>query len=163
MGAALSVGPLALGLTTAAAAKTAATAKSQTKPTKITCQTHTSIAIAQGATGVTPPAAAGDEFGTMQCGKKLGTGVQADTFTVPTGGDTVAKYRMFFATGVLHGTYDLTPQTTALNFLQTSWTGKLVIIGGTGAYKGATGSGTMTCQTSDSIHTVCTDKLKLKL
>jgi hypothetical protein len=102
------------------------------------------------------------QYGPAKCGSLLGAGVQKDSFTVPTSGDTVAKYVMYFNTGTIHGTYDLTPQSSSLNFLATSWTGTLKVLGGTGAYKGVTGTGKMKCGSPDGVHTSCTDKLKLK-
>lgn len=131
--------------------------------THVKCSTNTSIAVASGDTDVLPPVQQGSEYGTASCGK-LGRGVQSDSFNVPDSGDTIAKYWLYFPTGAVHGTYDLTPQPgTQVNFLETDWTGTLKVLGGTGAFKGAKGTGTMTCKTLDGIHTTCTDKLKLKL
>ncbi len=154
VGAALSVCLLA----SVAGTAIAASGKSMTK---VACVTKTSISIASGDTGVLPPVAQGSEFGTVSCNKMFGGGVQKDTFTVPTTGDTMAKYALYFATGTIHGTYDLTPQSSSLNFLADNWTGTLKVLGGTGAYKGVTGTGTMACSSLDEIHTTCTDKLKL--
>jgi hypothetical protein len=156
VGAALSVCLVASVAGTATAASTSLT--------KVKCSTSTSISIASGDTGVSPPVSQGSEYGTASCGKLLGGGVQKDRFTVPTSGDTVAKYALFFGAGTLRGTYDLTPtQPSALNFLETDWTGTLKVLAGTGAYKGLTGTGTMVCKTLDGIHTACTDTLKLKM
>lgn len=130
--------------------------------TKVRCSTNTSIIIANGDTGVSPPISQGTEYGTASCNKQFGSGVQKDSFTVPDSGDTVAKYTLYFSTGSIHGTYDLTPQSGSLNFLATSWTGTLKVLGGTGAFKGMTGTGTMNCGTQDGIHSSCKDKLKLK-
>lgn len=157
-GAALSVCPLAL----AAGNATAASSKRRTPTKKVSCSTKTSIMIAGGDTSVSPPAAQGVEYGTASCGRLLGGGVQRDSFAVPASGDTVAKYTLYFRTGTLHGTYDLTPQSISLNFLATDWSGTLKVLGGTGVYKGVKGTGTMTCKTLDGIHTTCADKLVLK-
>jgi hypothetical protein len=163
-GAALSLCPLAL---LAGSAGAATKAKPKTKSgggTKIVCSTQTSVTIPSGADNVLPPASQGSEYGSAHCAGPLGGGVQQDNFNVPASGDTVAKYWMYFHTGTVHGTYDLTPfGGTSQNFLETDWTGTMKIVGGTGAFKGATGTGTMTCKTMDGIHTNCTDKLKLKL
>jgi hypothetical protein len=146
---------------TALAASSKSSAKA-TKATKVSCSVSTSIAVAKGQSDVLPPMAQGDEYGPAKCGSLLGAGVQKDSFTVPTSGDTVAKYVMYFNTGTIHGTYDLTPQSSSLNFLATSWTGTLKVLGGIGAYKGVTGTGKMKCGSPDGVHTSCTDKLKLK-
>ena len=158
VGVALIAFPLAFGV----AASTAASNQATTKSVKVACKTTVGTMIASGETGVTPPAQQGDEYGTVRCGKLLGSGVQADTFTVPASGDTVARYTLYLSTGTIHGKYDLAPQEGTLNFLETSYLGKLTVAGGTGAFKGAKGTGTMTCITTDGIHTNCTDKLKLK-
>lgn len=165
VGAALGVCLLALVAGPAIAASSHKAKSKKSKPTveKVVCSTATSIAIANGDTGVSPPAAQGVEYGSAGCGAPMGGGVQKDSFTVPTSGDTLAKFAMYFGKGTVHGTYDLTPQQTTLNFLETDWTGTLKVLGGTGAYKGVTGIGTMTCKTLDGIHTSCTDKLKLSV
>jgi hypothetical protein len=145
----------------------AGAAKSKTKSTanqgpKIVCSTRTSIMVPSGDTGVLPPAQQGSEYGTASCAKPLGGGVQKDVFTVPASGDTVAKYTMYFSTGTLFGTYDLTPTGEPTSFLETDWTGTMKVTGGTGAFKGAKGVGTMSCKTMDGIHSTCTDKLHVK-
>jgi hypothetical protein len=139
----------------------AASSKSSGKSTKVSCSVSTSIAVASGQTGVLPPVAQGNEYGTSNCGT-LGSGVQKDSFTVPLSGDTVAKYTMYFGAGTIHGTFDLSPMSSSLNFLASTWTGTLKVLGGTGAYKGVTGTGTMKCGSQDGIHVACTDKLHLK-
>jgi hypothetical protein len=76
-----------------------------------------------------------------------------------------ASFQLYFLTGTLDGKYVLTPQEgnfSPTTFTETDYLGTLTITGGTGAYKGAKGTGTMTCTTPDGIHTTCTDKLKLK-
>jgi hypothetical protein len=145
----------------ALAASSKGGSKAAKKATRVTCSTSTSIAVANGASQVSPPVASGDEFGSASCGA-LGSGVQWDSFTVPTSGDTVAKYVLYLKAGTIRGTYDLTPQSGQLNFLSTDWDGTLKVLGGTGAYKGVTGTGTMKCGTGDGIHTSCRDRLKLK-
>jgi hypothetical protein len=145
----------------AGSALAATSKKSKTPTTKVTCKASTSIMVPSGETAVLPPAESGVEFGTVKC-KKLGSGVQRDSFTVPSSGDTVAKFGLYFADGTIHGTYDLTPQSTGLNFLSTDWMGTLKVLGGTGTDKGMTGTGTMTCKSPDGVHTTCTDKLVLK-
>jgi hypothetical protein len=160
-GAALSLCPLAFLAGSAAAAGTKAKSGHRAGP-KIVCSAKTSIMIPAGQSSVSPPAQQGGEFGTVSCGKPLGGGVQRDSFTVPASGDTMAKYTLYFPTGTLHGTYDLTPQSSSLNFLATEWTGTMKVVGGTGAFKGATGTGTMVCRTLDGIHSACTDKLHVR-
>jgi hypothetical protein len=160
-GAALCVCSLAFVASSATAASTKSKAKAS--PTqKVACSSKTSTSIPAGETSVAPPLQQGDDYGTISCAKLFGAGVQKDAFVVPASGDTVAKYWLYFGAGTLHGTYDLSPQGEPANFLETDWTGTMKVLGGTGAYKGVTGTGTMTCKTLDSVHTTCTDKLKLK-
>ncbi len=159
-GAALSLCPLAF-LAGSAAARTK-TRTSANLGTKVVCSTRTSIMVASGDNSVSPPAQQGTEYGTVSCAKLLGGGVQRDAFAVPASGDTVAKYTLYFRTGTLSGTYDLTPTGEPANFLETDWTGTMKITTGTGAFKGAEGVGTMSCKTMDGIHSTCTDKLRVK-
>jgi hypothetical protein len=136
--------------------------KTKSNKIKVACTTNVGIMIAAGDTAVTPPVAQGTEYGTVNCGKLLGAGVQTDTFTVdPNSGDTVAHYTVYFSTGSVHGSYDLTPQESAFNFLETDDAGTIIVKGATGALKGVKGTGTITCQSLDGIHTTC--KLKLKV
>ena len=158
-GAALGLCPLAFLAGSAAAAKTKSSAGGGPK---IVCSTKTSIMIPSGESSVSPPAQQGSEYGTASCAKPLGGGIQRDSFSVPASGDTVAKYTLYFRTGTLSGTYDLTPTGESQNFLETDWTGAMKVTGGTGAFKGAKGVGTMACKTMDGIHTTCTDKLRVK-
>ena len=165
---AVSASPLAIGIAPATAAKSKPkTPKSTpTTPTTngvtVTCTTNVGIMIDSGDTGVLPPVQQGTEYGTVKCGKLLGQGVQADAFTVsPITGNTQAHYTLFFHTGSVHGTYTLVPQEAELNFLEVDYLGKLTLGGGTGAYRGLKGTGKMTCQSLDGIHTTC--KLELGL
>jgi hypothetical protein len=164
LGAALSASPLAFGVVAPAVANSKTTHKTTpaAKAGHVTCTTNVAVTIAAGDTGVTPPAQQGTEYGTASCGKLFGPGVQTDKFTVADTGDTVADYTLYFRTGSIHGTYDLTPQEGAFNFLAVDYLGTLKVAGGTGAFQGMKGTGDMTCTSLDGIHTTCKDKLKLK-
>jgi hypothetical protein len=161
-GIALSAIPLAFGVTAASAAKSK-TKHAKVKPVAVFCKTNVGIMIASGQTTVTPPASQGSEYGSAACGKLFGNGIQADNFTIPDSGDTVASYKLYFPQGSVHGTYDLTPQEGSLNFLNVDYLGTLKVEGGTGIFKGMTGTGTMKCSSPDGIHTTCSDKFELKL
>ncbi|HUO73099.1 MAG TPA: hypothetical protein VMU39_20190 [Solirubrobacteraceae bacterium] len=164
-GATLSAIPLAFGVTAAMAASSKVTKHPKpkpVKPVKVICKTETTVTIAAGGSAVTPPVSQGSEYGSAACGKLLGSGVQADNFTVDDTGDTVATYTLYFPLGSIHGSYDLTPQEGSLNFLTVDYLGTLTVTGGTGAYQGMKGTGTMTCSSADGIHTSCTDTLELK-
>ncbi len=160
VGVALGTASLALGAISA----TAATKRAVKPLAKVSCVTSVGIMVAPGDSGVTPPVQQGAEYGGASCGKLLGNGVQADSFNVPDSGDVLSHYRLYFRTGTLHGSYDLVPQEGSFNgsnFSEVDYLGTLTITGGTGAYQGAKGLGTMTCKTLDGIHTSCTDRLKL--
>lgn len=160
VGVALGASALVFG----AVAAVAAVAAGGKPVTKVTCTSHVGIVVATGDSTVTPPVKQGNEYGTVACGKRLGSGVQADGFTVPDSGDTLAHYQMYFPTGTIHGKYDLTPQEGSFggsSFSEADYVGKLTVTGGTGSFQGAKGTGTMVCKTLDGIHTRCTDKLKL--
>jgi hypothetical protein len=162
VGAALSVILMAFGVAGAMASKTKT--KTASKPVAVVCHTKTTIVVPSGVTGVTPPVSQGSEYGTAGCGK-LGRGVQSDQFNVPDSGDTVATFTWYLAKGTVRGKYDLTPQEGTLNFLSVDYVGTFTVTGGTGAFVGAKnkGPGTMVCQSPDSVHMSCTDKVKLKL
>ncbi len=163
LGIALGVGPLAfLGGAAGAIAKSSVSSKSRAKGTPVSCKAATSIAVAAGSSQVLAPVTSGDEYGMVRCGGMLGAGVQHDSFNVPVSGDTLAGYTLYFSAGTLHGTYDLTPQQTGLDFYATSWVGTMKVTGGTGAYRGFKGTGKMVCQSNDGIHTTCTDRLSLR-
>jgi hypothetical protein len=160
VGAALSAASLGFGAVSATAAKSPA----GTNVTKVTCKTNVGIMVAGSDTGVTPPVQKGAEYGIAVCGKLLGSGVQADKFSVPDTGNTLAQYQMYLPTGTIHGKYKLIPQEGSFNgsnFNEVDTLGTLTITGGTGTYQGAKGTGTMKCKSLDGIHTTCTDKLKL--
>lgn len=158
VGAALSAGLLACAVAPALAATSSTTTP---KPIKTVCKTNVGIMIAPGGTDVTPPVQAGQEYGAARCGAVLGGGVQSDTFTTDDSGDTLATFTWYLHTGTVHGTYVLTPQEGTFNFLAVDYLGTMKVKGGTGAFAGAKGKGTMTCATLDGIHTTCTDKVKL--
>jgi hypothetical protein len=159
VGAALCVVPLASGVAAAGAAHTSSAGTA----IKIKCASDLGLVIASGDTGVTPPVQSGTEYGPVACGK-LGSGVQKDTFNVPDSGDTIANYRLYFPTGTIHGRFDLAAQEGSFGsgFTGTDYLGTMTVSGGTGAFAGAKGKGTMKCSTADGIHTTCIDHLKLK-
>jgi hypothetical protein len=161
VGAALSASSLAFGVAPVLAAKKKMT-KPAIKAVSPTCTTNVGIMIPSSASEITPPVQSGNEYGTASCGGVLGRGVQSDTFSVPDSGDTVAIYTLYFHGGTIHGTYHLIPQEGSFSFLTVNYRGTLTIKGGSGAFLGAKGTGTMTCETLDGIHATCTDKLKLK-
>jgi hypothetical protein len=158
VGAALSVVPLAFGVTATAVARSHAAAT-----TKVGCKTSLSVAIPPSSSVVDTSAPRGRDYGSATCGKFLGEGVQSDRFVSDaSSGITTVKFTLYFATGTVHGSYDLTAENDSLNFFANSYVGTATVKGGTGAYKGMTGTGTVACQSPDGIHTACVEHLKLK-
>jgi hypothetical protein len=171
VGAAIAVGPLAAGLfvAPASATKTHRHAVKVLKPTKVStsCSDSVSIAVAPGDTGVIPPVDSGRQYGSLKCGS-LGSGVEVDDFALQDTGDLSGTNVQYFGKGTIHGTFDLTPddnqQPSDPNaFATNSYTGTAKILGGTGAFANATGKGTFTCTTPDSIHMTCTEQVTLKI
>ena len=161
MGAAISAGPLAVGVAIAPAAKPKSHAA---KPVASTCTVNVSTSIPAGATTLDPPVDQGSQYGSIACGRPFRMGAQVDHFQVADSGDTVGPFTMYFATGSIHGTLDLTPTegpAPGVSFIEVDYTGTLTVTGGTGAYRKAGGSGTLTCKSPDEVHMTCTDRLKL--
>lgn len=146
-------------------------AKTKHKPkaapmVKVTCHVSEAILPPAGSDEVVPPVDQGQAYGSASCGS-LGSGVQSASMVLQQSGDTTGNWWKYFRTGAVYGTYDLTPgsslPTNPANFAAGSYTGVLVVTGGTGAMKGVTGTGASTCNTPDSVHFSCTEQLKLKL
>jgi hypothetical protein len=158
---------VALGAITLAFGVAVSTAKKsktpKVKPVTVFCTTSVGLAVPAADQDVTPAATSGNEYGSAIC-RHLGHGVQADSFTVPDSGDTLARFTIYLPNGTLTGTYDLTPQegSVTTGFASVSYLGTVKVTHGTGVLAGVTGIGTMTCTSPDSVHTTCTDKLKLK-
>jgi hypothetical protein len=171
MGAALA------GLFTAGIAATASAATPATKyVTKYKTETKTVHAHAKcklALTTVAPPGTsaveagspAGTNYGTSNCAS-AGGGVARQVYAEDSAGDLTGKVQQWFKTGTLYGTFSLTPSSptgppTATTFGAAAYTGTVTITAGGGALKGTTGSGTMSCSTTDSLHYTCTESLKL--
>jgi hypothetical protein len=147
------------------AAKTHVKAKGKT--TKVTCTLTLTAAVPAGDTVVTPGDPQGTQFGFVGCGKGFGQGVQTDPFAQLPSGGVAGSYKQYFGTGSLHGAYDLsvTSQSapTTTTFTAIGYAGTVTVTGGTGAYAGVKGKGTLGCSSPDAIHTSCTEHLKLKM
>ena len=164
------------GITAAATAASPKPAKStnqtslktttKTVSASATCKVTLTTMAPPGSIDVTAGGDSGTQFGKQGCGKPLGSGISHATFALDDAGDLSGTVQHWFTTGQLFGSYQLTPAEasgppTATSFGQASYTGTITIKGGTGALKGATGSGKMTCSTMDAVHYSCTEKVKL--
>lgn len=159
------LGTLVFSVSMASAAKTHKAPKA--KPTKVSCKLAIAVAIPEGATTLALPAESGNMLGSAACGKLLGSGMADAAFALQDTGDLTGKLKLYFGTGSLKGTFDLTPGDSTMptpgTFETQDYTGTAVIAGGTGAYKGVTGTATLSCTSPDSVHLACTEKFKLTL
>lgn len=134
----------------------------------VTLKCHISISAVPppGSNIVDQPPSQGFQYGTVHCGS-IGAGVEANSFKVPDTGDTVGNYTQYFGTGSIHGKFDLTPMEgsgslSSTSFASEAWTGTVTVTGGTGSYAKAAGKkGVIKCTSGDSIHVICTEKVKL--
>ena len=153
---------LVFGVTVASAAKTH---KAKAKGTKVGCKLSTSIAIPAGDTQLALPADSGNLYGSVSCAKALGAGLFGATFALQDSGDLTGKFKQFFGTGSLKGSFDLTPGDSQPpspgSFESQDYTGTATVAGGTGAYKGVTGTATLTCNSPDSVHMSCKETFHL--
>lgn len=160
MGAAIA-GSLVFSVTIASAAKTV-----KVKPTTVRCKIAVSVSVPQSSIQVALPADSGNMFGTASCGKGLGSGVAEYKFALQDTGDLTGTFRVYFATGSVHGKFDLSPTDSMPSspgtFLEQDYTGTAKVLGGTGTDAGLTGKATLTCSTPDSIHLSCNEKAKVK-
>jgi hypothetical protein len=153
------VGVLTLGAAATSVATAAAKHPAAIKPT---CALALTQQIPAGETAINQADTSGTKVGTVTCGKLLGTGLAEMAFTIPDSGNLVGTTKQYFALGSMHGSYVLVPdQTDSNSFTASSYTGTLIIKGGTGAYQLAKGTGTLKCTSSDSVHLNCVEHLKL--
>jgi hypothetical protein len=117
---------------------------------------------------VIPPVQQGSQYGPLRCGKLLGSGIQAESFTLLDSGDLQGKYAQYFGTGTVHGTFALTPQDTGppsstTTFANVAYTGTVDVLGGTGAFRKAAGKGKLACASTDGVHFSCTETVRIAL
>lgn len=159
---------LIVGVALAPAASSKTPKPHKQKPVAVTCRTSVSTQVPAGQTEVIPPESQGANYGSADCPKLFGSGMEVDQFTVPDTGDTVGSFTDYFDTGTIRGTFDLTPQegslgSTGTGFAETDYTGVLTITRGSGTFVHYKGTGTSTCVSPDGVHTTCTQKLKITL
>lgn len=169
VGIAIAAVPFAVGISVATAASKSTGSKPAAKATVLKCHLSLGTVPPAGSAAVDQPPAQGAQYGTVHCGgASFGWGVEKDTFNVPDSGDTVGSYAQYFASGSIHGKFDLTPNPgggdlTGTGFASQSWTGTVTVTGGTGTLAKAAGKkGVLKCTSDDSVHLTCTEKLKLK-
>jgi hypothetical protein len=154
--------PLAVGAVAASAAAAAPSAF------VLKCNVQMTATPLAGTNVVDQPPTQGWMYGPVSCARRgFGGGVEASSFTVPLSGDTVGAFTQYLSAGSIKGKFDLAPQEDLSGsfFSSASWVGDLTVTGGTGVYKGIKSSrnaGTMTCTSGDTVHLMCTEKVRVK-
>ncbi len=112
---------------------------------------------------VSSPSTSGTTFATLKCSKPFGAGVQQGTFAESIAGTKISvtgKFKNFYDSGTNHGSYKLSGTVASGPITAT---GSVKVTGGTGAYKNMTGTGKLTCTTTDAGKTYnCTTSGTLK-
>ena len=112
--------------------------------------TKTKIHCTSKSYNVSSPSTSGTEFASLKCSKPFGTGVQQGTFAESIAGTQVSvtgKFTNFYDAGTNHGSYKLSGTVSSGTITAT---GSVKITGGTGAYRNMTGTGKLTCTTTDA-------------
>lgn len=166
--AAMAVGLLVIGATSALGANAKTKATSKPVEVKVTCKSTVGDVPAAGVDSVVPPVDQGWQYGSVHCGKVFGGGVQADSFQLQDSGDLEGSWAQYYGVGTLHGKFTLTPAdngppSSTTTFAAISYSGTVTVAGGTGAYKKAKGKGTMKCASTDGVHFNCIDTVKVTL
>jgi hypothetical protein len=166
VGAASAVGVLAFGIGPAASAAGPVSKAASSSSGAMSCKASVTTEIPAGATRAVSGAQSGKQWGPVHCRQPLGIGVQKNAFTIPDSGDMVGTFRAYFAAGTVYGKFVLSPEAIVLStslqeFTSFTYSGKMNIKSGSGAWSGAKGTGTATCKSADGLHFKCTEKLTL--
>jgi hypothetical protein len=162
-------GTTALATTKAAGSKkkSAKSVKPTPVTTNVTCNLNLTQQVPAGSVTVTQGATDGTQYGNVGCGTPLGKGVESNSFRSDSGGTLSGPYQQYFNSGTVYGDYVLAPDDsgppTTTSFASSSYTGTVTIKNGHGLDGKATGKGTLTCLTTDSVHYSCIEKVKLTL
>ena len=143
------------GVPIAALVVVTATAAAAVKPKKVTCTRQLQ----------TVSTATNENYGTVNCGRPFGKGVQHTpritvTPTSPTTATGSGAFKRYFDAGAIRGTAKISSTTDVTGGV--TYTGTAKLTGGTGAYKNVRGSATFTCTSQDrGLHATCKEKLTL--
>ncbi len=163
------------GVTTAAVAATShhghathVTTKRVTRTVymRATCTLALTTVAPPNSTSVEAGSAQGVNYGMSRCPTPLRVGTARQTFSESAAGHLTGKLQQWFAAGTVYGTYHLSETVTAgpptpTSFGSARFYGTVTITGASGALRGASGTGTMSCHTLDSVHYTCTERLHL--
>ncbi len=158
----------AVAIIAASATTMALPAVAPAKTRTITCKLTLFATIPQ-------PAPTAANYGSSNCGKPFGFGVQKDSSTVTrsslTAGVFEGPFKMFFDTGTIKGRFKIAfvttlappvPPATLPTIAGVVYTGTVTVTGGTGAWRRISGSGTVTGTSPDAKVTSLTEKLTLR-
>jgi hypothetical protein len=139
----------------------------------LSCVMNLSTVPPEGQANVDQPPSDGDTYGANSCpgNSMFGSGMAHTAFTVPDSGDTVGTYQEYFKTGMVSGSFDITPnESPPINqtgFYSQTWTGTIGLEHATGSYTGITAvknTGVLNCSTEDSgVHMTCTERIKISI
>ena len=137
------------------------------RPALLHCTSSPTMVAPQGQSAVDQPNNGGDAYGPVTCSpSQFGSGVMGVHFTISDSGDMVGKYTQWFQGGTLSGTFDLqpgeSPPLDSNTFYSESFSGQVLVTGGTNAYQGIKSKdtkGTMSCNSPDSVHFACTQNV----
>jgi hypothetical protein len=148
-------------------APSAATKHKKKTPKQVMCTLNLHAIIKQ-------PAPTAANFGTTQCNRGFGAGVQQDTSTTTrtslTTGSFTGPFKMFFDEGTIYGTFTISfvttlappvPPATLPTISGVAYTGTLKVTRGSGRYGHVRGSGTLTGTSPDAVQTQLVEKLTL--
>lgn len=159
---------VACPLVIAVAIVPSAVAKPKGKPKgpSVTCRAAITTEVPAGQTQVLPASPSGQQFGSVACGKLLGSGIEHTSFTIPASGDIQGAFWSYLGTGSVRGKFDITSQGGSLSTSPTSFTsdvymGTVKIVGGTGSFAHAKGTGTETCKTANGLLFDCAARVKI--
>jgi hypothetical protein len=98
----------------------------------------------------TPGKLTGFDLGFVACTGPFGAGVQSDSYKETVNGKTgkitsKGGFKDYYNTGTVHGVYKLSGKLSSAT--TGTFKGSVAITGGTGAFKGASGGGTLSCVT----------------
>ena len=142
-------------------AKPGGTSAQHSRASDLTCDLVLYATIPQ-------PAPTAANFGSADCGKPFGHGVQEDSSTVTrtslTTGSFTGPFKMYFDRGSVSGTYTMSFVTTlspTFQITNVDYEGTLTVTAGTGKNKHVRGTGTITGNSKDAKKTLLQYKLKL--
>jgi hypothetical protein len=137
------------------------------KPRQVVCNLNLYAIIRQ-------PAPTAANFGTTQCNRGLGGGVQQDssttTRTTATTGSFTGPFKMFFDEGTIYGRFTISFVTTIEPLATTppsfairgvDYVGTVRVTRGSGRYSHVRGSGTMAGHSPDAVQTQLVERLTL--